>query len=100
MSVRYQKEGHIRIITLDAPEKRNALNPADLEELSRLEGDFISDMDAWVLILTGAGDKTFCAGADLAEGVGGVLSGEIKVEPLPRRWFSHCSCFQPSRSCT
>lgn len=90
MAIRYQTEGHIRIITLDSPEKRNALNPTDLEELSRLEGEFTGDADAWVLILTGAGDKTFCAGADLAEGVGAVLSGEIKFDPLPRRWFSHC----------
>lgn len=90
MAIRYEKEGHVRIVTFDSPEKRNALNPTDLEELSRLEGEFTGDMDAWVLILTGVGDKTFCAGADLAEGVGGVLSGEIQVEPLPRRWFSHC----------
>lgn len=90
MAIRYETEGNIRIITLDNPEKRNALNPTDLAELARLEGQFNSDADAWVLILTGAGDKTFCAGADLAEGVGGVLSGEIKVEPMPKRWFSHC----------
>lgn len=90
MAIRYQIEGNIRIITLDNPEKRNALSPTDFEELARLEGQFNSDADAWVLILTGAGDKTFCAGADLEEAVGGVLSGEIKVEPMPKRWFSHC----------
>lgn len=90
MAIGYETEDHIRIITLDNPQKRNALAPADLRELSRLESEFINDVDAWVLILTGAGETTFCAGADLAEGVGGVLSGEIKIDPLPRRWFSHC----------
>jgi enoyl-CoA hydratase len=55
-----------------------------------LEGRLNDDGDAWVLVLTGAGNETFCSGADLEEGVGGLLSGEITFDPLPRRWFSHC----------
>ncbi len=90
MTIKYEAKDHIRIITFDNPEKRNALNPTDLAELGRLENQFDADPDAWVLILTGSGEKAFSAGADLAEGVGGVMSGEIKIDPLPRRWFSHC----------
>jgi len=88
MAIKCEAQEHVRIVTFDSPEKRNALNPADLSQLSKLEHEFAADPDVWVLILTGAGEKSFCAGADLAEGVGGVLSGEITVEPLPRRWFS------------
>jgi len=90
MTIDYDKDGHICIMTINNPDRRNALPPNDLAEMSRLEYEFSADTDAWVLILTGAGDKSFSAGADLAEGVGGVLSGEIKIEPLPKRWFSHC----------
>jgi len=90
MAIDYDKDGHICIMRINNPERRNALPPKDLAEMSRLEDQFIADTDAWVLILTGAGDKSFSAGADLAEGVGGMLSGEIKVAPLPKRWFSHC----------
>jgi len=90
MAIHYETDGHVRIMKMDNPERRNALPPADLAEMTRLEDEFSADPDAWVLILTGTGDKAFSAGADLAEGVGGVLRGEIKVEPLPKRWFSHC----------
>ena len=91
MAIEYESHGHVRIIRLNKPEKLNALNPADLTELRRLEGVFNDDSDAWVLILTGAGDKAFCSGDDLGEeGVGGATSGAIKFDPEPRRWFSHC----------
>ncbi len=90
MAIDYESNGRIRIMRFNRPEKRNALNPAHLMELTRLENEFKDDPDAWVLILTGAGDRAFCAGDDLDEGVGGATSGKIKFEPEPRRWFSHC----------
>jgi len=71
MAIEYDKDGHIRIMTINNPESRNALPPTDLAEMTKLEDEFIADSDAWVLILTGIGDKSFSAGADLAEGVGG-----------------------------
>lgn len=90
MAIDYESHGRVRIIRFNRPEKRNALNPAHLTELTRLESEFKEDPEAWVLILTGAGDKAFCAGDDLDEGVGGVTSGRITFQPEPRRWFSHC----------
>jgi len=90
MSIEYESSGHIRTIRFNRPEKMNALNPSHLTELSRVENEFKQDPEAWVLILTGAGDRAFCAGDDLDEGVGGATSGKIKFQPEPRRWFSEC----------
>ena len=90
MAIDYEKEGHIHIMRINNPARRNSLAPADLTEMTRLENEFIADPDAWVMILTGAGDKAFCSGDDLEEGVAAVTSGELKFEPQPKRWFSHC----------
>lgn len=66
-------EGPLTIITIERPEARNALNaPAQLE-LGAAFDDFARDDAQWVAILTGSGDKAFCAGHDLkqqAEGGG------------------------------
>ena len=55
----------IRVITLNRPEKRNALSPEMVEELSREIDQIGQDASVKAIILTGAG-KAFCAGADLA----------------------------------
>jgi enoyl-CoA hydratase len=65
--VLYAIEGKTAIITLNRPEKRNALNAAMRQGLWEAWRRFESDNGARVAILTGAGDKAFCAGVDLAE---------------------------------
>jgi enoyl-CoA hydratase/carnithine racemase len=60
-----RRQGPVTIVTIDRPEVRNALHrPASLE-LESVFDDFAADADAWVAIVTGAGDKAFCAGNDL-----------------------------------
>jgi enoyl-CoA hydratase len=90
MTIDFQKKDHIRIMTFNNPEKRNALAIKDFLEMERIEDEVSADPNAWVLIITGAGDKSFCAGADLEESVGIATSGKVKIEAKPRRWFSHC----------
>ena len=63
--VRYEKKDHIAYVTLDRPERLNALHPLASAELERIWSDFIDDQDLWVAILTGSGERAFCAGADL-----------------------------------
>jgi len=61
----------ILTLTLNRPDRRNALNAALIEQLlARLAGAAADDRIR-VLILTGAGDRAFCAGADLSGDVGG-----------------------------
>ena len=60
-------EDGIRIVTVDRPEKLNALNSAVLEELTREIAAAESEGTLRCLILTGAGEKAFIAGADIGE---------------------------------
>ncbi|MBB3869429.1 enoyl-CoA hydratase [Geobacillus sp. NFOSA3] len=63
-------ENGIAIITLNRPESANALSTALLYELSHLLYDLAFRRDVRVVIFTGAGEKVFCAGADLKERAG------------------------------
>ncbi len=56
---------HIAWITLDRPEAMNALNPELRWQLSEHLNQIESDDDIWLGIITGAGDRAFCAGMDL-----------------------------------
>jgi enoyl-CoA hydratase len=58
---------HIAIITLNRPEKLNALNHDTLRELNEVFADIKSDESIFVVILTGSGEKAFVAGADISE---------------------------------
>ena len=66
MSVRYDREGPVAWVTIDRPDARNALNEAVRAGLFDAVARFNAD-DAAVLVLTGAGDRAFCAGGDLKE---------------------------------
>jgi enoyl-CoA hydratase/carnithine racemase len=57
----------IAIVTLNNPARRNALNLRLFEELASLWPQLTTDPSIRVVVLTGAGDKAFCAGADLSE---------------------------------
>ncbi|MEE9255215.1 MAG: enoyl-CoA hydratase-related protein [Pseudomonadales bacterium] len=65
--VLYEKSDHIAVITLNRPERMNALGRELSTELRQAEEEFIRDDDAWIAIYTGAGDRAFCAGRDLKE---------------------------------
>lgn len=73
-AVRATTEGAVRTLVIDRPDARNALNDEVLNGL--IEGlDAARDDDGVrVVVLTGAGDKAFCAGADLAGGLGQELT--------------------------
>lgn len=61
------KAGPITEVVINRPEVRNALNTHTIEELIRVLNETRIDLRVEVVVLTGAGDKAFCAGADLAE---------------------------------
>src|ERR1700755_1556392 len=64
-SVILEKRGEAYWITINRPEKRNALNGDVVAGIVRGYRDAHDDKDVRVIVLTGAGDKAFCAGADL-----------------------------------
>src|SRR6202011_4137879 len=59
------RKGPITIVTLSRPEVYNALHTDAHFELNRVFNDFAADPEQWVAIITGAGDRAFCAGNDL-----------------------------------
>lgn len=63
--VRYEREGSAAVITIDRPERRNAVDGPTADALEAAYGQFVADDEARVLVLTGAGGEAFCAGADL-----------------------------------
>src|ERR1700751_2475998 len=65
-SVIREKRGQAFWITINRPDKRNALNSNVIAGIARGYRQAHADRDVRVIVLTGAGDKAFCAGADLA----------------------------------
>jgi enoyl-CoA hydratase len=64
MSVRYERHGAAALVTIDRPERHNAVDGPTAAELLAAFERFKAD-DAAIMVLTGAGDAAFCAGADL-----------------------------------
>lgn len=62
-----ERRGGVEILTLNRPEKRNALNRELLDALAATFAELETDDDVRVVVLTGAGDRAFSAGMDLAE---------------------------------
>jgi enoyl-CoA hydratase len=60
-----ERRGHVELLTLNRPDQRNAMNRATAIALSDALDELEGDDDAWVVVITGAGDKAFCAGMDL-----------------------------------
>ncbi len=67
MAVDYEKEGRVAIFTINRPEAMNALNIEVARELHQAMTDFRDDPELWVGIITGAGEKAFCGGADIKD---------------------------------
>jgi enoyl-CoA hydratase len=63
--MRYERVGAAGVLTIDRPERRNAVDDATAKLFRQGLKDFEEDEEARVLVLTGAGGKAFCAGADL-----------------------------------
>jgi enoyl-CoA hydratase/carnithine racemase len=63
--IRVDKEGHLTIITMNRPDVMNALHPPACKEMDQAFEEFSQDPEAWVAIVTGAGEKAFSAGNDL-----------------------------------
>ena len=65
MSVTYERRGPAAVVTIDREERRNAVDGPTADLLGEAHERFESENDARVMVLTGAGEVAFCAGADL-----------------------------------
>ena len=91
----YEKQGRLAIVTLNRPERMNALHPPAHFELHEIWNDFESDPDVWIGVLTGAGEKAFSAGNDLKytaeHGMGMVRSADSGFGGIANR----TACWKP-----
>lgn len=84
----YDKDGVVATVTLNRPEARNALLPEMIVALNSIMIDFDNDPGLYVMILTGAGDRAFCAGGDLKVTIPARTSGAAAPRDRARRFFS------------
>ena len=66
-TVIYEKENHIGYVSLNRPKQLNAYNIQMRDDLYEVMGAIKEDDDVRVVVIKGAGEKAFCAGADLSE---------------------------------
>jgi enoyl-CoA hydratase/carnithine racemase len=80
----YEKRDRVAYVTLNRPERMNALDNHSHKELIEIFDDFASDANVWVAIITGAGERAFCAGNDLKATAQASANGERRVDPGSR----------------
>lgn len=76
--VLYAVDGAVATITINRPDRHNAMSPQVMTELRRWFAAAKDDSDVHVVVLTGAGERAFCAGADL----GATFVGDELPSPL------------------
>ena len=65
--VKVDRRGAVGVLLIDRADRRNALSRDTLYALGSLGAELIADPKVRAIVVTGAGDKAFCAGADLKE---------------------------------
>lgn len=91
----YEKKGRIATVTINRPERMNALHPPANLELHDIWNDFQNDPEVWIGILTGSGERAFSAGNDLKytaeHGLNMVRVGDSGFGGLAKR----TTCWKP-----
>lgn len=82
--VRLERRDGVAIVTLDRPERLNALSRAALLRVGAIGRELAGDPGVRAVIVTGAGDKAFCAGADLKERQG-MSDNDVRAQLLRYR---------------
>lgn len=75
-TILYESRGHVGKLTLNNPDRHNSLGRKELDLIHAALKRIATEPDTRVLLVTGAGDKTFCAGASLIELNSGEISGD------------------------
>ncbi len=101
-TLRFELEGGIGLLTLDRPERLNAINAAMLEELDHFWREIASRDDCRAIVMTGAGDRGFCSGLDLKEAAdlqGGFAAEGISGDTIQRGQLKFSGIIEMMRAC-
>jgi len=77
--VKLSRRGAVAVLQIDRETRRNALSRDTLLAFGRLGREVVADPEVRAIVITGAGDKAFCAGADLKERQG-MSSDDVRVQ--------------------
>jgi enoyl-CoA hydratase/carnithine racemase len=95
VAVDYKKEGQVAIFTINRPEVANAMNVQAYKELSAAVLDFRDDDNLLVGIITGAGDRAFCAGVDLKDFMPVLRKSVRKPWQIPPTFVRRVDLYKP-----
>ncbi|AMA56686.1 enoyl-CoA hydratase [Bradyrhizobium sp. CCGE-LA001] len=79
MSIDFTRDGHVATVRINRPDKLNALTLAMYDDLGRAFVEIKDDDDIRAVVLTGAGDRAFCVGADLTESIPALASDRFDI---------------------
>jgi len=82
VSVLFTLQDHVATVTIDRPDRMNAVDAATEAELMRIWSEIEQNRDVRVVVLTGSGERAFCTGADM-KGGSGVSGLEYWAAPRP-----------------
>src|ERR671918_2586891 len=79
-AVLMERRGHVGVVTLNRPAKLNALNRQLIDELEHALRKLESDEAIGAIVITGAGERAFSAGGDMAEQIDDAESGRPSLQ--------------------
>ena len=98
----FELEGEVGLLTLDRPERLNAINTVMLDELNSFWREMASSRECRVIVMTGSGDRGFCSGLDLKEAAnlgGGFAAEGISGDSVFRGQRKFSGVIELMRSC-
>ncbi|MFH1490975.1 MAG: enoyl-CoA hydratase-related protein [Pseudomonadota bacterium] len=93
MAVIYEKKNAIAYVTINRPEAHNAIDPETAIELLDAWEDYREDRSCLCAIITGAGDRSFCSGMDLARTIPLLTGGRLPETDADKRVCSYPALF-------
>ncbi len=95
MGIRLDRAGGIATITIDRPDKLNALTLSMYDDLGAAFAEVRDDAGIGVAVLTGAGDRAFCVGADLGESIPALASDSFDISAWDAAHQKHSRLDKP-----
>jgi enoyl-CoA hydratase len=95
MSIEFERHGHVATIRINRPDKLNALSLAMYEDLGNAFVEARDDANVRAVVLTGAGERAFCVGADLMESIPALASDRFDISAWDPAHLKGLNFFKP-----
>jgi enoyl-CoA hydratase len=95
MTIDLARNGHVATVTIARPDKLNALSLKMYDDLGRAFAELRDDDAVRAVVLTGAGDKAFCVGADLTESIPALAGGRFDISEWDPAHLKNMDFYKP-----